>query len=144
MHRLKAMRWKKIFHARGNRKEANIALLLSDKIDFKPKIITRCKEGHYTMIMRSISEEDVIIISIHGAPKYIQFSSVQSLSRIWLFATPWIAAHQASLSITSSRSLPKFMSIESVMPSSHLILCHPFLLLPAIPPSIRVNILSKC
>ena len=66
------------------------------------------------------------------------FNSVQSLSRVWLFGTPWIAAHQASPSITNSRSSPKFMCIESVMPSSHLILCHPLLLLPLIPPSIRV------
>ena len=68
----------------------------------------------------------------------VQFSSVQSLSPVWLFATPWIAARQASLSITNSRSSRKFMSIESVMPSSHLILCRPLLLLPPIPPSIRV------
>ena len=67
-----------------------------------------------------------------------QFSSVQSLSRVWLFATPWIAACQASLSITNSRSLPKLRSIELVIPSSHLILCHPLLLVPPIPPSIRV------
>ena len=66
------------------------------------------------------------------------FSSVQSLSRVWLFATPWIPACQASLSITNSWSLPKFMSIELVMPSSHLILCCPLLLPPPIPPSIRV------
>ena len=66
------------------------------------------------------------------------FSSVQSLSRVWLFATPWIAARQASLSITNSRSLLKLMPIESVMPSSHLILCRPLLLLPPIPPNIRV------
>ena len=64
--------------------------------------------------------------------------SVQSLSRVQLFATPWIAARQASLSITNSRSSPKPMSIELVMPSSHLILCHPLLLLPPILPSIRV------
>ena len=64
--------------------------------------------------------------------------SVQSLSRDQLLATPWIAAHHASLSITNSRSLLKLMSIESVMSSSHLILCHPLLLLPPIPPSIRV------
>ena len=69
---------------------------------------------------------------------YIQFSSVQSLSRVWLFATPWIAARQASLSITNSQSLPKLMSIELVMPSSHLILCCPLLLLPPFPPSISV------
>ena len=68
----------------------------------------------------------------------IQFSSVQLLSRIRLFVTPLIAARQASLFITNSRSLLKLMSIESVMPSSHLILCHPLLLLPSIPPSIRV------
>ena len=65
-------------------------------------------------------------------------SSVQSLSRVRLFETPWTAARQASLSITSSGSSPKLMSIESVMPSSHLILCHSLLLPPPIPPSIRV------
>ena len=65
-------------------------------------------------------------------------NSVQSLSRVQLFATPWTAAYQASLSIANSRSLHKLMSIESVMPSNHLILCHPLLLLPSIPPSIRV------
>ena len=64
--------------------------------------------------------------------------SVQSLSRVRLFATPWIAACQASLSITISRNSLRLMSIESVMPSSHLILCRPLLLLPPIPPSIRV------
>ena len=68
----------------------------------------------------------------------VQFSSVQSLSRVRLFETPWIAARQASLSITNSQSSPKLMCIESVMPSSHLILCRPLLLLPPIPPSIRV------
>ena len=62
----------------------------------------------------------------------------KSLSRVQLFATPWTAARQASLSITSSRSLLKLMPIESVMPTSHLILCHPLLLLPPTPPSIRI------
>ena len=66
------------------------------------------------------------------------FSSIQSLSRVRLFATPWTAAHQASLSITSSQSLLKLMSIQSVMPSNHLILCCPLLLPPSISPSIRV------
>ena len=66
------------------------------------------------------------------------FSSVQALSRVQLFATPWTAARQASLSISNSQSLPKFMSIELVMPSNHLILCHPVLLPPSIFPSIRV------
>ena len=65
-------------------------------------------------------------------------SLVQSLSRVGLFVSPWITAHQASLSITSSHSLSKLMSIELVMPSNHLILCGPFLLLPSIFPSIRV------
>ena len=65
-------------------------------------------------------------------------SSVQSLSRVWLFATPWTTARQASLSITNSWSLPKLVSIELVMPSNHLILCHPLLLLPSIFPNIRV------
>ena len=69
---------------------------------------------------------------------YMVFSSVQWLSRVRLFATPWISAHQASLSITNSQSLLKLMPIKSVMPSIHLILCHPHLLLPPIPPSIRV------
>ena len=65
-------------------------------------------------------------------------SSVKSLSCVWLFATPCITVLQASLSITNSRSLHKLISIESVMPSNHLILCHPLLLLPSIPPTIRV------
>ena len=68
---------------------------------------------------------------------WAKHSSVQLLSRVWLFATPWIAAHQASLYITSCRSLPKLLS-KSVTPSSRLILCRPLLLLPPIPPSIRV------
>ena len=68
----------------------------------------------------------------------VEFSSVQSLSRSWLFVTPWTTAHQASLSITNSWSPPKPMSIESVMPSNHLILCQALLLLPSIFPSISV------
>ena len=75
---------------------------------------------------------------LHFYPHCIQFSSVQSLSRVWLFVTPWTTARQASLSIINSRSLPKPMSIESVMPFNHLIVCLPLLLLPSIFPSIRV------
>ena len=67
-----------------------------------------------------------------------QFSSVQSLSHVWLFATPWTAAHQSSLSITNSQSLLRLMSVESVMPSNYLILCCHLLFLPSIFPSIRV------
>ena len=70
--------------------------------------------------------------------KIVQFSSVQSPSRVRIFATPWITARQASLSITNTQSSLKLMSIKSVMPSSHLILCGPLLLLLSIPPSIRV------
>ena len=76
-------------------------------------------------------------LSYQGSPD-IGISSVQSLSRVWLFVTPWTEAHQASLSITNSRSPPKPISIESVMPWNHLILSCPLLLLPTIPPSIRV------
>ena len=73
---------------------------------------------------------NILIVSV--------FSSVQLLSRVQLFMTPWIAARQSSLSITNSRSSLKLMSIEPVMSSRHLILCHPLLLLPPIPPSIKV------
>ena len=77
----------------------------------------------------------VLIVNKHN--------SVQSLSCVQLFVTPWIAACQPSLSITNSRSSLKLMSIESVMPSSHLILCRPLLLLPPIPPSIRIFPMSQ-
>ena len=72
------------------------------------------------------------------ASGFIQFSSVQLLSRVQLFATPWTTACEAFLSITNSQSLPKLMSIESVMPSNHLTLCHPLLLLPSVFPNSRV------
>ena len=75
---------------------------------------------------------------ISQARTLVQFSWVQLLSCVWLFATQWTAARQASLSITDSHKLLKLMSIESVMPSCHLILCHPLLLLPSIFPSFRV------
>ena len=78
------------------------------------------------------------ILTSYCLPVFSQFSSVQSLSRIRLFATPWISARQASLSITNSRSSPRLTSIKSVIPSNHLILCCPLLLLAPIPPSIRV------
>ena len=75
-------------------------------------------------------------------PVWLLFSSVQLLCRVWLVcATPWTAAGQASLSITNSRSLLKLMSIKSVMPSNHLILCHPLLFLPSIVPNIRLSFL---
>ena len=80
----------------------------------------------------------VMIEDSQGMLRTQKFSSVQSLSCVWLFATPWTAACQASLSITNYRSPPKPMSIESVMPPNYLILCRPLLLLPSIFPSIRV------
>ena len=87
---------------------------------------------------QSVSPIRKLLISLLALSIRGQFSSVQSLRLVRLFATPWIAARQSSPSITNSESLLKPMSIESVMPSNHLILCHPLLLLPPIPPSIRV------
>ena len=77
-------------------------------------------------------------IRVFSSESVLRISSVQSLSHVQLFVTPWTVALQASLPITKSQSLPKFISIESVMPSNHLILCHPLVLLPSIFPSIRV------
>ena len=87
--------------------------------------------------LRSLGKKVVVRLWMLGWERG-QIRSDQSLSHVWLFATPWIAARQASLSITNSRSSLRLTSIESVMPSSHLILCHSLLLLPPIPPSIRV------
>ena len=81
---------------------------------------------------------DALSCDKHSCNDLEPFSSVQSLSHVQLFATPWTAARQASLSITNSQSLLKLISIELVMPSNHLILCHPLLLPPSIFPSIRV------
>ena len=93
-----------------------------------------CKWVTIVSYFKKIWEMPTVLINIVKSC----ISSVQSLSRVRLFVTPWTAACQASLSITNSQSLPKLMSIESVMPSNHLILCHPLLLLPSIFPSIRV------
>ena len=96
----------------------------------------RAKAWKMWQIMQQI--RSVEIMAILYLPACVQFSSVQSLSRVWLFVTPWTAASQVSLSITNSRSLLELMSIELVMPSNHLILCCPLLLLPSIFPSIRI------
>ena len=114
---------------------------------WKTKNKTAQKTTPYVLLLDSL----YICFLSHYFKKYIflsllssihlwfsQFSSVQSLSHVRLFATPWITAHQASLSITNSQTLVRLMSIESVMPSSHLILCGPLFLLPPIPPNIRV------
>ena len=92
----------------------------------------------YSTCQTQVTSSFELCLSICFFLSSVQFSSVQSLSRAWLFVTPWIAARQASLSITNSRSLLKFMPIESVMPSNHLILCHPLLLPPSNFPSITV------
>ena len=88
--------------------------------------------------MNIIQHCALILTEVLLLDNHTQFSSVQLLSRVWLFATTWTAAHQASLSIANSWSLLKLISIESVMPSNHLIFCHPLLLLPSVFPSIRV------
>ena len=104
--------------------QKNIRLHLEDSISGCPSLV-KCK---------------VLLLYLINCVKltFIQFSSVQSLSHVQLFATPWIAARQAFLSITNSRSLLKLMPIESVMPANQLILCCPLLLLHLIPPSIVV------
>ena len=109
----------------------------------RPKTKTREKRKHTFLGLKkerraSKTQGATLPPSGNSASSHpLQFSSVQSLSRVWLFATPWIAARQASLSITNSSSSLRLTSIESVMPSSHLILCCPLLLLPPIPPNIK-------
>ena len=109
----------------------------------KPEVTIRSKDGStsssYTHLIKQILYSKPGCLSSFWS-NFLKdhFSSVQSLSHVRLFATPWIAALQASLSITNSRSSLKLMSIESVIPSSHIILCRPLFLLPLIPPSIRV------
>ena len=85
-----------------------------------------------------LTRQILYLLSHQGSPQGGPFSSIQLLSHVRLFVTPWTAERQASLSITNSQSLPKLMSIESMMPSNYLILCCPLLLLPSIFPSIRV------
>ena len=94
--------------------------------------------GSFIKSMKNTECGKLNIKKHHLADREYQFISVQSLSRVRLFSTPWIAAHQASLSITNCRSSLRLTSIESVMLSSHLILCRPLLLLPSIPSTIRV------
>ena len=107
---------------------------LSLFICFKKAVLSLC----YVIGLPFSNKSLPLLLLFYQLLKFFQFSSVQSLSRGQLFATPWTVAHQASLSITNSRSLLKLRSIESVMPSNHLILCHPLLLLPSVFPSIKV------
>ena len=92
----------------------------------------------FSKMNKTVREEGIRLVGRKKSRVLFQFSSVQSLSHVRLFATPWTAARQASLSITNSQSLLKLMSIMSLMPSNHLILCRPLLLPPSIFPSIRV------
>ena len=89
------------------------------------------ERNYFTMLCQ-------LLLCSNVSQRSVQFSSAQSLSHVWLFVTPWTTAHQAFLSFTNAQSLLKLMSIESVIPSNHLILCCPLLLLPSIFPSIRV------
>ena len=91
-------------------------------------------DHHWRWFFHKATEESIIVDVLHS----VQFSSFQSLSHVWLFATPWTATRQTSPSITNSWSLLKLISIKLMMPSNHLILCHPLLLLPSIFHSIRV------
>ena len=123
---------------------SRVLKILEGYISFVPNTVPRTLHVSSQLFLKIIL---VNLIKVQTRPnKVVIFlwdhivcvSSVQLLSHVRLFATPWIAALQASLSITNSRSLFKLMSIELVMPSSHLILCRPLLLLPPIPPIIRV------
>ena len=98
----------------------------------------RCLRASTPILFLRLTQSAQDWVKISYILNTIIFSSVQSLSHVWLFVTPWITACQASLSITNSQSLLILMSIELVMPSSHLLLWRPLLLLPPIPPSIRV------
>ena len=117
-----------------------IPLLLNKRLDYFPYTLKNWLKAFklswiHESILLGILENCLSDIITY----YISlFSSVQSLSHVQFFATPWTTALQASLSITNSRSLLKFISIESMIPCKHLILCHPLLLLPSIFPSIRV------
>ena len=111
------------FHELSGPPDLTECFTSTDSVTIGPKLVINSKV--------SATQHSSTLVSV-------QLHSVQSLSRVQPFVSSWIAAHQASLSITHSWSLFKHMSIKSVMPSSHLILCRPLLLLPSIPPSIRV------
>ena len=112
-------------------------LMLNLKLQYFGHLLGRADSLEKTLMLGKIEGKRRRSCRLNGH----QFSSVQSLSSVWLFVTPWTAAHRASLSISSSWSLLKLMSIELVMPSNHIILCHPLLLLLSIFP--RISIFSS-
>ena len=120
--------------------EANWQSLRKVPLRIQPSVMQRRARRSQVELRKNVQITQPLLLSccILFLTSIFQFSSVQSLSCVRLFVTPWIAARQASLSITNSRSSLRFTSIESVVPSSHLTLCRPLLLLPPIPPSIRV------
>ena len=127
--------WMPVYKDRLQRTEWIISIFWECPKSSFSTIFSACTEYYYEYIWNTFcSSYEKNSLEVNS----VQFSSVQSLSCVWLFVTPWTAACQASLSIINSWSLLKLMSIESVMPSSRLILCHPLLLLPSIFPSIRV------
>ena len=145
--RCKPHRW---WEWQRHRLRGELSVLLSTQLDYikipgegtsaafpSMVLLYNYAEAKTTLDSRGKRRNSMLAVS-RSSFSSVQFSSVQLLSRVRLLATPWIAARQASLSIATSRSSLRFMSIESVMPSSHLILCRPLLLLPPIPPSIKV------
>ena len=135
------------WHLNGDR-ELGCPMTERYHIYTQDKTIKKLQSRHSPATIRELAEmllSNLVWVQVHVLMLIIvfgqcfrAFSSVQSLSCVWLFVTPWTAVRQASLSITKSQSLPKLMSIESVIPSNYFILCHPLLLLPSIFPSIRV------
>ena len=120
----------------NNLRYADDTTLMAESIEELKTLLMKVKEESEKIGLKLNIQKTKIMAS--GPISSVQFSSVQSLSCVQLFETPWTAAHKTSLSITNSRSLLKLMSIELVIPSNHLILCHLLLLLPSIFPSITV------
>ena len=132
-------------------REKETCQLFGEKIKLSPFGILLTKINKYVKMDFQVKGQKKkkypkwVVCTLDCTLESSQFSSVQSLSRVWLFATPWIAARQASVSITNSRSSPKLMCIELVMPSSHLILCRLFSSCPqSLPASVLSNESTRC
>ena len=124
--------WRRHLRVPWTARRSNQSILKEISAEYSlERLMLKLKLQYFGCLMRRTDWLNILVVPV-------QFSSVQSLSRVRLFTTPWITERQASLSITNSWSSLRLTSIESVMPSSHLILCRPLLLLPSIPSSIRV------